>query len=86
MSNGASAPLFAQKFLPDVKVGDDIYNAAPFIHDGLYMWKGCFDGVRLKRLGVLLQALQILVSSFSQGQKHIGATILLIVGIVLKSL
>lgn len=48
-SDGASAPLFAQKFLPDVKVGDDVYNAAPFIHDGLYMWKGCIDGVRLKR-------------------------------------
>ena len=49
MLNGASAPLFAQKFLPDVKVGDDVYNAAPFIHDGLYMWKGRIDGIRLKR-------------------------------------
>lgn len=48
-SDGASAPLFAQKFLPDVKVGDDVYNAAPFIHDGLYMWKGCVDGFRLNR-------------------------------------
>ena len=38
MSDGASAPEFAKMFVPDIKKGDDVYNAAPFIHDGLYMY------------------------------------------------
>ena len=49
MSDGASAPAFAKRFVPDIKKGDDVYNAAPFIHDGLYMLAGQTDGCKLSR-------------------------------------
>ena len=49
MSDGASSPDFAKKFVPDVKKGDDVYNAAPFIHDALYMLKGEVNGATLSR-------------------------------------
>jgi len=49
MSDGASAPAFAKEFVPDVKKGDDVYNAAPFIHDGFYMVKGRIKGANLSR-------------------------------------
>lgn len=49
MSDGASAPAFAKSFVPDVKKGDNVYNAAPFIHDGLYMLKGYINGANLTR-------------------------------------
>lgn len=49
MSDGASAPDFAKKFVPDIKKGDDVYNAAPFIHDALYMLKGEVNGAKLSR-------------------------------------
>jgi len=49
MSDGASSPSFAQSFVPDIKKGDDVYNAAPFIHDGLYMHRGETDGCKLSR-------------------------------------
>jgi hypothetical protein len=48
-SDGTSSPSFAQKFLPDVKIGDDVYNAASFIHDALYVRKGCVKDVNLSR-------------------------------------
>lgn len=48
-TDGASAPEFAKFIVPAVKEGDDIYNAAPFIHDGLYMYKGKIDGAELTR-------------------------------------
>lgn len=40
VSDGASVPSFAQKYLPDVKTDDDVYSAAPFLHDALYILKG----------------------------------------------
>lgn len=49
MSDGASAPQFAKHFLPEVKKGDNVYNAAPFIHDGLYILKGVINGADLTR-------------------------------------
>ena len=49
MSDGASAPEYAKSFVSDVKKGDDVYNSAPFIHDGLYMHKGTIDGADLTR-------------------------------------
>ena len=49
MSDGASAPTFAQIFVPDIKKGNDVYNSAPFIHDGLYMYSGTIDGADLTR-------------------------------------
>ena len=49
MSDGASAPEFAKMFVPDVKKGDDVYNAAPFIHDGLYMYQGNINGLNMTR-------------------------------------
>jgi len=49
MSDGASAPDLAKHFVPDVKLGDDLYNAAPFVHDGLYMYEGNITGANLTR-------------------------------------
>ena len=49
LTDGASAPAFAKMFIPDIKTGDDVYNSAPFIHDGLYMQKGVIDGADLTR-------------------------------------
>ena len=49
MTDGASAPDFAQSFVPNIKNGDDVYNSAPFIHDGLYMHQGCINGANLSR-------------------------------------
>ena len=49
MSDGASAPTFAQFIVPDIKKGNDVYNSAPFIHDGLYMYKGDINGADLTR-------------------------------------
>jgi hypothetical protein len=49
MSDGASAPSFAQFVVPDIKAGNDVYNSAPFIHDGLYMCKGTIEGADLTR-------------------------------------
>ena len=49
MSDGASAPSFAQWLVPDIKKGNDVYNSAPFIHDGLYMYKGTINGADLTR-------------------------------------
>ena len=49
MSDGASTPTFAQFIVPDIKKGNDVYNSAPFIHDGLYMCKGVVDGADLTR-------------------------------------
>ena len=37
------------KKLPPYKQGDDAYNAAPFIHDGLYMKTGIIDGATLSK-------------------------------------
>lgn len=49
MSDGASAPELAKEFVPDIKLGDNIYNAAPFVHDGLYIHKGNINGANLTR-------------------------------------
>ena len=49
LTDGASAPAFAKSFVPDIKKGDDVYNSAPFIHDGLYMYRGTIDGADLTR-------------------------------------
>lgn len=49
LTDGASAPAFAKAFIPSIKKGDDVYNSAPFIHDGLYMYKGNIDGANLSR-------------------------------------
>ena len=49
MSDGASAPSFAQFVVPDIKKGNDVYNSAPFIHDGLYMCRGVIEGADLTR-------------------------------------
>lgn len=48
-SDGASAPDFAKKWVPSVKEGNDLYNIAPFIHDGLYGLKGTVDGADFTR-------------------------------------
>ena len=49
MSDGVSAPKFAKSFVSDVKKGDDVYNATPFIHDGLYMHQGNINGINMTR-------------------------------------
>lgn len=49
MTDGASAPTIAQVFVPKYKKEDNIYNAAPFIHDALYMHKGQIEGAELTR-------------------------------------
>lgn len=36
-------------FVPAYIAGDDAYNAAPFIHDGLYIKSGRIDGAKLSR-------------------------------------
>lgn len=44
----AKIPLINKK-LPPYKKDDDEYNAAPFIHDGLYMKTGKIDGATLSK-------------------------------------
>lgn len=45
MTDGASAPDFCSCVVPHYKDGDDIYNTAPFVHDGLYVWGGEVQGL-----------------------------------------
>lgn len=45
VTDGASTPWLFQGKVPSFKDGDDLYNSAPFIHDGLYMLKGDVGGV-----------------------------------------
>lgn len=49
MTDGASAPKIVEKWVPNIKNGDDVYNSAPFIHDGLYAHKGVINGAELTR-------------------------------------
>lgn len=44
VTDGASVPLVFRGLVPCIKKDDDLYNAAPFIHDGLYMLKGAIGG------------------------------------------
>lgn len=49
MTDGASAPDIFGCVVPHIKEGNDTYNAAPFIHDGLYILRGEIDGANLNR-------------------------------------
>jgi len=44
-TDGASAPDIFKCVVPHYKDGNDLYNAAPFIHDGLYVWGGEVQGL-----------------------------------------
>ena len=44
----ANIPII-NKVLPPYKQKDNVYNAAPFIHDGLYMKTGKIDGATLSK-------------------------------------
>ena len=48
MTDGASAPDIFGCVVPHYKEGNDLYNAAPFIHDGLYVWGGEVTGLDKK--------------------------------------
>lgn len=47
-TDGASAPDIFSCVVPHYKEGNDLYNAAPFIHDGLYAWGGVVNGIDKK--------------------------------------
>lgn len=49
LTDGASAPAFANSFVPDIKKGEEVDNSAPFIHDGLCMYRGVIDDANLTR-------------------------------------
>ncbi|MCQ2092684.1 MAG: DUF1353 domain-containing protein [Fibrobacter sp.] len=48
MTDGASAPDIFGCVVPHYKEGNDLYNAAPFIHDGLYVHGGEVFGLDKK--------------------------------------